>query len=212
MALGFFDFTKQGRQLTWLAVALCLVHQSTAAETIVMEPYRFSPESPIRFSESEAFVICDCPETPDPARALVTPPLAVKTSALNKAPSHTTPVKGSKMKPKPARYTIPFSFDADRLSTEAVKTLNKVIKKIKAMPGKIGITVLGYTCDIGPEHYNQQLSLRRAETVAGRLKAQGLAVADTKGKGSCCPVSKKRGLNRRVEIRVEIIEPEGAQS
>ncbi len=211
MVFRFFNFRRKAKQWVWLLSTLCFVQQSVAAE-IVMEAYQYSSESPIHFSEGESFVICDCPESPDLARALVTPPLALKASALQKAPSKTTPVKGVKMKSKPARFTIPFGFDADRLSTEAIKKLNKVIKKIEAMPGNIRIAVLGYTCDIGPEGYNKQLSLRRAETVARRLKAQGLRRVDIEGKGSCCPISKKRGLNRRVEIRVEIIEPEGAQS
>ncbi len=211
MVFSIFNFRGKTAQLMLLMCTFCFVQQSAAAE-IIMEPYQYPSESAIHFSEREMFVICDCPEAQDLARHLVAPPLALKASSSKKGSSKTAVLKRSKVKSKPIKYTLSFGFDSDRLSPAALQKLNKVVQKIKSMPGRKRIAVLGYTCEIGPKIYNDRLSLRRAESVVRHLKAQGLPTLEAEGKGSCCPVSKKIGLNRRVEIRVEIIDPQGEQS
>jgi outer membrane protein OmpA-like peptidoglycan-associated protein len=69
------------------------------------------------------------------------------------------------------------------------------------------VEVLGHTDDTGSETYNQTLSERRAETVAGVLVRQGVAPARVRaaGRGETQPVATNdtpegRQQNRRVEI------------
>ena len=75
---------------------------------------------------------------------------------------------------------------------------------------KTTLTVVGHTDDVGTNSYNQQLSERRAHSVANyleakRVNAMRLAIA---GKGETQPVESNgtetgRQANRRVEIYVE---------
>jgi outer membrane protein OmpA-like peptidoglycan-associated protein len=76
--------------------------------------------------------------------------------------------------------------------------------------GKTTLTVVGHTDNVGADKYNQDLSLRRAHSVAHyfeqkRVAAVRMAVA---GKGETQPVASNtseggRQQNRRVEIYVE---------
>jgi outer membrane protein OmpA-like peptidoglycan-associated protein len=75
---------------------------------------------------------------------------------------------------------------------------------------KTTLTVVGHTDDVGTNSYNQQLSERRAHSVANYLEAKHvnsmrLAIA---GKGETQPVESNstetgRQANRRVEIYLE---------
>lgn len=70
------------------------------------------------------------------------------------------------------------------------------------------VTLKGYTDEVGTVDYNQQLSVRRAETVRDCLVTKGgieLKRITAQGFGKCCPVSDlpfERHLNRRVECVV----------
>jgi len=143
MALILFNLRGKARLLVALLSTLCFAQKSIAAE-IVMDANQYNSESPIRFSESEEFVICECPEAPDLVRALVAPPLVLKTSTLQKASSETSALKRTRERSKPIKYTLPFAFDTDRLSPEAEIKLKKIIKKIKAMQGNLRIKILGH--------------------------------------------------------------------
>jgi outer membrane protein OmpA-like peptidoglycan-associated protein len=76
--------------------------------------------------------------------------------------------------------------------------------------GKTTLTVVGHTDNVGSNSYNQQLSERRAHSVARYLEAKRvdpmrLAIA---GKGESQPIASNtsddgRQANRRVEIYVE---------
>lgn len=68
---------------------------------------------------------------------------------------------------------------------------------------------MGHTDSVGPEEYNQRLSVRRAESVKAHLVGQGIEANRiyTEGKGESQPVADNstkegRAKNRRVEIEV----------
>ncbi len=71
------------------------------------------------------------------------------------------------------------------------------------------VEVIGYTDSIGPEEYNQQLSLRRAQAVVDYLKSIGAEANFVAiGKGESDPVADNstkegRAQNRRVVIDVD---------
>lgn len=64
------------------------------------------------------------------------------------------------------------------------------------------IEVAGHTDTTGPEDYNQQLSVRRAEAVKNALVQQGVNPARivAVGYGESQPISSDHAMNRRVEI------------
>ena len=77
------------------------------------------------------------------------------------------------------------------------------------------IKVNGYTCDLGPESYNQGLSQRRAGAVAGFLARQGVPsdLMEVSGMGESNPIASNsneagRAQNRRVEVHIGTIKPQ----
>jgi OmpA-OmpF porin, OOP family len=69
------------------------------------------------------------------------------------------------------------------------------------------MTVVGHTSSEGSDAYNQELSQRRAESVAAALAARGIDAVSlsAKGAGENQPIADNtteagRSLNRRVEI------------
>lgn len=66
------------------------------------------------------------------------------------------------------------------------------------------IEVGGHTDSTGPEQYNQQLSMRRADAVKNAMVQQGVDPARiaTYGYGESRPISSNPAMNRRVEITI----------
>ena len=67
------------------------------------------------------------------------------------------------------------------------------------------LTITGYTCELGSDQYNKELSRQRARQVATLLQLHGFTVSLVQGKGSQNPISRKRdelSMNRRVEIEI----------
>lgn len=98
--------------------------------------------------------------------------------------------------------TCLFQFDSPVLiPSEIDKTLSILSKKnLQNTP----LAVTGYTCSLGPNKYNQALSLQRAKAVADYLQTHGFVIATVQGKGSQNPVThdpQKFRLNRRVTIQ-----------
>ena len=93
--------------------------------------------------------------------------------------------------------TVLFKFDSDRINPAEAKKLDSLLA---AVPAGAGLTVTGYTCAVGPEEHNKDLSRRRAEKVARYLSGKGAKILSVTGEGECCPVSEDKKLNRRVEI------------
>ncbi|MGI9232793.1 MAG: OmpA family protein [Woeseiaceae bacterium] len=102
--------------------------------------------------------------------------------------------------------TIQFEESTTLLRSSAKLDLDRAISLADACTGSI-MTITGHTDSSGPEGWNQQLSLDRANAVADYLEQGGIGRARllTVGKGSSEPIASDfsrygRGLNRRIEI------------
>jgi len=101
-------------------------------------------------------------------------------------------------------------FDVDQyaLKEQSITELREIVKFLQANES-VRIEISGHTDDTGSEAYNQQLSLKRAASVADYLKGEGIAASRLiqKGYGSQRPIQPNnsednRQLNRRIEFRV----------
>ncbi|PTX54755.1 outer membrane protein OmpA-like peptidoglycan-associated protein [Litoreibacter ponti] len=112
------------------------------------------------------------------------------------------------------RVTMPqdllFATDSDRLRGDLVADLRAVAGNLNDYPNST-VIVVGHTDSTGEAGYNQRLSERRAQTVAGVLRSSGVSGnrLRTVGQGESQPVASNdsasgRAQNRRVEI---IIRP-----
>lgn len=104
-----------------------------------------------------------------------------------------------------------FGFDRDKLTTRGRDALAGFVSSVKALNvAPQAVTITGHTDSIGSDAYNQKLSLRRANSVAGFLTSQGInrAVMNISGKGESQPAASNkskagRAQNRRVDINVK---------
>jgi outer membrane protein OmpA-like peptidoglycan-associated protein len=101
---------------------------------------------------------------------------------------------------------ITFDVDSAAIKPQFFEVLNSVTLVLNEYK-KTYVDVLGHTDSTGSEAYNQQLSERRAESVASYLKSQGVLPARllTRGFGETQPIASNatpagRAQNRRVEI------------
>jgi len=99
-----------------------------------------------------------------------------------------------------------FEFDEAILKSISEETLNRVAQSMLDWPA-VRVEVAGHTDWDGPEEYNENLSLRRAQSVKDYLVAQGVAEGRLKvsGYGESRPVADNstqegRATNRRVEV------------
>jgi len=95
--------------------------------------------------------------------------------------------------------TVYFDFDSSSLKGGEKQKLKAAYRDIEGKE----LRVVGYTCDLGPQVYNERLAVRRAESVARYLTALGVpeALIKVEGRGKCCYFDPtKRTVNRRVEI------------
>ncbi len=111
---------------------------------------------------------------------------ATKTVKPTTAPApvtETTPA--SKSVAGQALNSVYFDSNTADLTTEAKATLNEVAEWMKANPNS-KVTVEGYADKPGTEAHNLALSKRRAASVQGYLKGQGVPTArlNTKGLGA----------------------------
>ena len=104
--------------------------------------------------------------------------------------------------------TFKFDFDSADLKPRNRELLSRVAGILLASKG-FGLSVFGYTDDIGTKEYNQQLSERRARAVRDYLVQAGIdaSVIAAKGFGKNNPrisgqTEHDRAINRRVEIAV----------
>ncbi len=111
--------------------------------------------------------------------------------------------------------TILFGFDDYTLSDEAKEGLERLASVLRGRDS-LKLKVTGYTDSSGNQEYNRELSLRRAEAVAGYLRARAPSSTDivVRGEGASQFVAKNRladgsdnpegrGFNRRVTIGIE---------
>lgn len=106
---------------------------------------------------------------------------------------------------------VTFPFDSAELRPDARASLQDVATTLARNP-KTTIDVTGYTDSTGPEDYNIDLSLRRAEAVMTYLIQNGVdrRRIEAFGAGEANPIASNeteagRQQNRRVELRIEPI-------
>jgi outer membrane protein OmpA-like peptidoglycan-associated protein len=104
--------------------------------------------------------------------------------------------------------TFRFEFDSAELNQKNRELLSRIAGILLVSKG-YGLSVFGYTDDVGTAEYNQQLSMRRAKTVQDYLIQSGIdaAIVNVKGFGKASPLvqgtsATARAKNRRVEIAV----------
>lgn len=99
-----------------------------------------------------------------------------------------------------------FDFDSATIKPGGVQELQRVADVLKKYR-KTYIVVAGHTDKIGSEAYNQELSVRRAESVKRELMNQGVISErlEAVGFGETKPISSDPAQNRRVEIYIKPI-------
>nr|WP_246605838.1 OmpA family protein [Sphingobium xanthum] len=103
---------------------------------------------------------------------------------------------------------ITFATNQSAIQPQFQSTLDQVAQTLSEYP-KTAIDVLGHTDSDGTEAYNQTLSERRAQSVAGYLSSHGVASVRmaTMGYGETRPIASNETIdgkaqNRRVEIKI----------
>lgn len=101
---------------------------------------------------------------------------------------------------------VMFDYDSADISPGFTPTLRQVARLIRRQRG-VRARIIGHTDSVGSESYNLDLSLRRAESVATFLGAQGVQNRRlvTLGRGELEPIASNatpegRQMNRRVDI------------
>ncbi len=97
-----------------------------------------------------------------------------------------------------------FGLGSAVLQPMAAETLLSNLKQCEARD--MALQVTGHACRLGPEQFNQSLSLQRARAVARLLQDHGFTVTAVQGKGSRQPVTddpREFFKNRRVEITMQ---------
>jgi len=99
-----------------------------------------------------------------------------------------------------------FNFDSADLNPKNRELLSRIAGILLVSKG-YGLSVFGYTDDVGTPEYNQQLSVRRAKAVEDYLVQSGIdrSIINIKGYGKSNPIvpsttASARARNRRVEI------------
>ena len=109
-----------------------------------------------------------------------------------------------------------FALDSAEVRPETREKLRQIAELITGGEILGRVSVVGHTCDLGPEAYNQGLSSRRSESVKRVLVDMGVdpEAIVTDGRGESTPLvpntsEANRELNRRVEIEfIRVVETE----
>lgn len=103
---------------------------------------------------------------------------------------------------------VSFDFNSDQIKPSFYRPLNRIADIMKRYR-QTQIVVVGHTDSVGPDQYNLELSLRRANAVGDYLIMRGVATSrmGTEGHGEMEPIASNatpagRAQNRRVEIFV----------
>ena len=103
---------------------------------------------------------------------------------------------------------ITFAFDSSNLQPQFYPVLDNVANTLNEYNQTV-IEVAGHTDNVGTDSYNQQLSVQRANSVAGYLSSKGIMQQRMiiTGAGESRPVASNdteagRAQNRRVEITI----------
>lgn len=100
-----------------------------------------------------------------------------------------------------------FDFNQAVIKSKGRAELNALAASLKSANDVRRIDVVGHTDSMGPDSYNMDLSMRRANAVKSYLVKKGVSsnIIFASGKGESRPVAsndtaKGRAMNRRVEI------------
>jgi outer membrane protein OmpA-like peptidoglycan-associated protein len=106
-----------------------------------------------------------------------------------------------------------FKLDKFSLLADDEQALAELVDAIRADSRVSRVQIVGHTCDLGPDAYNQRLSERRAKAVADFLVEKGVPVdeLDVSGQGETAPKypndgPDNRARNRRVDVSFLSIE------
>lgn len=104
-------------------------------------------------------------------------------------------------------HSVYFDFDRSSIETESVQPLNSFVQSLKDKEIS-RVNIVGFADDIGADVYNLKLSEERAKQVALYLIRNHIFVDQIfiEGKGSVRNSSGPREKNRRVDIRVTVME------
>lgn len=110
---------------------------------------------------------------------------------------------------------VTFASNSSDLNGQFFSTLDSVATVLKEY-NKTVVEVAGHTDSTGADEYNRQLSMRRAQTVAGYLAGRGVKQERllTVGGGEAYPVASNdteqgKQLNRRVELTIVPVTQQG---
>lgn len=190
------------KSLSITALALILPLATHAAE-IRQRPFSYPLDAAVA-KQDDQFVVCST--CPDHQLTLlpVKPMLAMRLSEQVKLEPQVAletkraePTSSGALETEKQIATVQFDFDSERLSRHERLRFDGLLSGLSKQ-STFGLK--GYTCTIGTNDYNESLSIRRANHVAGIMKSNGFNVVTVEGKGKCCPVSTDKRLNRRVEI------------
>lgn len=190
------------KSLSITALALILPLATHAAE-IRQRPFSY-PLDAAAAKQDDQFVVCS--GCPDQKLTLlpVKPMLAMRLSEPAKPEpqvaletKHAESTRSVALVTEKQIATVLFDFDRERLSSHERLRFDGLLAGLSK---RSTFGLKGYTCTIGTDDYNERLSIRRANHVAGIMKSNGFNVVTVEGKGKCCPISTDKHLNRRVEI------------
>lgn len=81
----------------------------------------------------------------------------------------------SEIKSELNEENIYFAFDSDQIKKNEKEKLKDVAKMINSAPSNTTVVVAGYTDAVGPESYNKDLAMRRAQSTKMTLVDMGVA-------------------------------------
>jgi OOP family OmpA-OmpF porin len=103
-----------------------------------------------------------------------------------------------------------FDYNKAVVKPAAAADLDKLAGGILGLKALDGVEIVGHTCSLGTDAYNQKLSERRAAAVKDYLVKKGVPAGKitTSGKGETQPIASNkteadRKKNRRVEVTVK---------
>lgn len=132
-------------------------------------------------------------------------------SAYRSTPEYVAEHFGAALAAQPARaqrFTLYFLEGKDELTEESRATLEQLKGATKVRPA-VEIMVVGHTDRVGSQQLNDELSLKRAQSVRSALVAEGLpeAAIEVAGRGEREPLvptedEVAEARNRRVEVSI----------
>lgn len=189
---------KRAAVVTFLAVVFNQVVAQAGQEAIKQCDYSYSYDDLARNMDGDVFVVCsDSPNSK--LNPIYSFPIRFSQKAISEgqesAPTiiHNERVTTLSQPKSSLLEIINFKFNSAVLSDNAKEQLDVIASTSRP------VKVKGYTCSIGPEEYNQKLSLKRAHAVSHYLVRKGASIYELKGLGESTEFKSKQ-KNRRVEI------------